>query len=164
MQDISPQGGDPLFFPSAEGKRFRRYSGAPLEARFTLKVSVDIGRLRRPGGLSVPTDRGKGDRTPSMVSCPLLTPHLPFEPSHRRCSAKLGLRGLGSVRRADFGTLLCPEFSLRKAPRITVRGQTVQSVRLVLRKAPLRSRVCPWAANAPVGPSHLDARPKGVAS
>ena len=36
-------------FPSAEGKRFRRYSGAPLEARFTLKVSVDIGRLRRPG-------------------------------------------------------------------------------------------------------------------
>ena len=56
------------------------------------------------------------------------------------------------MRRADFGTLLCPEFSLRKAPRITVRGQTVQSVRLVLRKAPLRSRVCPWSTKRPCGP------------
>ena len=29
-----------------------------LEARFTLEVSVDNGRLRRPG-VSVPTDKGK---------------------------------------------------------------------------------------------------------
>lgn len=31
---------------------------SPLEARFTLEVSVDNGRLRRPG-VSVPTDKGK---------------------------------------------------------------------------------------------------------
>ena len=37
---------------------FRRSRGSPLEARFTLEVSVDNGRLRRPG-VSVPTDKGK---------------------------------------------------------------------------------------------------------
>lgn len=36
----------------------RRYSGSPLEARFTLEVSVDNGRLGQPG-VSVPTDKGK---------------------------------------------------------------------------------------------------------
>ena len=33
-----------------------------------------------------------------------------------------------------------------------VRGQTVQGVRLVLRKAPLRSWVCPWSTRRPCGP------------
>ena len=88
-----------------------------------------------------------------MVSCPLLTP-LTFlcaaTPFGR--AAKRGLRGLGSVRRADFGTLLCPEFTLRDLPRITVRGQTVQGVRLVLRKAPLRSSVDPWSTKRHCGP------------
>ena len=56
------------------------------------------------------------------------------------------------MRRADFGTLLCPEFTLRSSPRITVRGQTVQGVRLVLRKAPLRSSVDPWSTRRPCGP------------
>ena len=95
----------------------------------------------------------KGDRTPGMVSCPLLTP-LTFlcaaTPFGR--AAKRGLRGLGSVRRFAFGTLLCPEFTLRSSPRITVRGQTVQGVRLVLRKAPLRSMVCPWSTKRHCGP------------
>ena len=81
-----------------------------------------------------------------MSTSPLLTP-LTFGRA-----AKRGLRGLGSVRRADFGTLLCPEVSLRDLPRITVRGQTVQSVRLVLRKAPLRSSVDPWSTKRPCGP------------
>ena len=88
-----------------------------------------------------------------MVSCPLLTP-LTFlcaaTPFGR--AAKRGLRGLGSVRRFAFGTLLCPEFTLRSSPRITVRGQTVQGVRLVLRKAPLRSMVCPWSTKRHCGP------------
>ena len=52
--------------PSAAVKSFFELSrnfGAPeamsaLEARFTLEVSVDNGRLRRPG-VSVPTDKGK---------------------------------------------------------------------------------------------------------
>ena len=56
------------------------------------------------------------------------------------------------MRRADFGMLLCPEFPLRKPPRITVRGQTVQSGSVLLRKAPLRSRMCPWSTRRPCGP------------
>ena len=56
------------------------------------------------------------------------------------------------MRRADFWTLLCPEFPLRDLPRITVRGRTVQGVRLVLRKAPLRSSVDPWSTKRHCGP------------
>ena len=56
------------------------------------------------------------------------------------------------MRRADFGTLSGPEFTLRDLPRITVRGQTVQGVRLVLRKAPLRSSVNPWSTRRHCGP------------
>ena len=88
-----------------------------------------------------------------MVSCPLLTP-LTFlcaaTPFGR--AAKRGLRGLGSVRRADFGTLLDPEFTLREPPRITVRGQTVQGDGVLLRKAPLRSSADPWSPKRPCGP------------
>ena len=88
-----------------------------------------------------------------MVSCPLLTP-LTFlcaaTPFGR--AAKRGLRGLGSVRRADFGTLSDPEVSLRDLPRITVRGQTVQGGGVPLRKAPLRSRVAPWSTKRICGP------------
>ena len=68
------------------------------------------------------------------------------------CSETRGYVGLGSVRRADFGTLLCPEFTLRELPRITVRGQTVQGVRLALRKAPLPSRIYPWSTERPCEP------------
>ena len=56
------------------------------------------------------------------------------------------------MRRADFGTLLCPEFTLRDLPRITVRGQTVQGDGGTLRKAPLPSRMCPWSTKRPCGP------------
>ena len=88
-----------------------------------------------------------------MVSCPLLTP-LTFlcaaTPFGR--AAKRGLRGLGSVRRFAFGTLLCPEFTLRGSPRITVRGQTVQGGSVLLRKAPLPSSVLPWSTKRHCGP------------
>ena len=94
--------------------------------------------------------KGTGHR---MVSCPLLTP-LTFlcaaTPFGR--AAKWGLRGLGSVRRFAFGTLLCPEFTLREPPRITVRGQTVQGGGVLLRKAPLPSRMCPWSTKRHCGP------------
>ena len=83
---------------------------------------------------------------------PLDTPLTFRWPLSKAFAAKRGLRGLGSVRRAGFGTLLCPEFPLRSSPRITVRGQTVQGVRLVLRKAPLRSRMCPWSTKRHCGP------------
>ena len=93
---------------------------------------------------------GTGHR---MVSCPLLTPltvlcaATPFGRAAIR-----GLRGLGSVRRADFGTLSDPEVSLRDLPRITVRGQTVQGGGVALRKAPLPSRVYPWSTKRHCGP------------
>ena len=83
---------------------------------------------------------------------PLDTPLTFRWPLSKAFAAKRGLRGLGSVRRADFGTLLCPEFPLRSSPRITVRGQTVQGGSVPLRKAPLRSRVCPWSSKRPCGP------------
>ena len=88
-----------------------------------------------------------------MSTSPLLTP-LTFllALTHRRCAAKRGLRGLGSVRRFAFGTLLCPEFPLRYPPRITVRGQTVQGGSVLLRKAPLRSSVDPWSTRRHCGP------------
>ena len=141
-----------LSLPSAEGKRYRRYSGSPLEARFTLKVSVDSGRLRRPG--EPPSGGGdKRGQGHQMVPLPPLdSPKPSFALTHRRCAAKRGLRGLGSVRRFAYGTLLCPEVTLRKPPRITVRGQTVQSGSVLLRKAPLRSRMCPWSTRRPCGP------------
>ena len=83
---------------------------------------------------------------------PLDSPKPSFALTHRRCAAKRGLRGFGSVRRAAFGTHCCPEFTLRKPPRITVRGQTVQSACFALRTAPLRSRVYPWSSERPCGP------------
>ena len=104
-------------------------------------------------GCRCPPTGAKGDRTPSMVSCPLLTP-LTFlcaaTPFGR--AAKRGLRGLGSVRRLAYGWLLCPEVSLRDLPRMTVRGQTVQGGGETLRKAPLRSMVYPWSTRRPCGP------------
>ena len=83
---------------------------------------------------------------------PLDSPKPSFEPLSEAFAAKRGLRGLGSVRRAGFGPLLCPEVSLRYPPRISVRGQTVQGGGVPLRKAPLRSRVCPWCTKRPCGP------------
>ena len=87
-----------------------------------------------------------------MVSCPLLTPLTFLRDAQQSFASKRGLRGLGSGRRADFWTHGRPEFPLRKPPRITVRGQTVQGVRLVLRKALLPSMVYPWSTRRPCGP------------
>ena len=94
----------------------------------------------------------KGDRTPGMVSCPLLTP-LTFLLSRDslRSRGETGVRGLGSGRRADFGTLSSPEFPLRGLPRMTVRGHPVQGGGVPLRKAPLPSRVYPWSTKRPCG-------------
>ena len=70
--------------------------------------------MGRPGIAAVPTAGAKGDvghlRFPMS---PLDTPLTFRWPLSEAFAAKRGLRGLGSVRRADFGTLLCPEVSLR---------------------------------------------------
>ena len=87
-----------------------------------------------------------------MVSCPLSTPLTFLCADTSEMCSETGVRGLGSVRRADLGMLLCPEFTLRKPPRITVRGQTVQSDNVLLRKAPLQSKMCPWSTRRPCGP------------
>ena len=94
--------------------------------------------------------RGQGHR---MVPLPPLdSPKPSFALTHRRCAAKRGLRGLGSVRRADFGTLSGPEVSLRDLPRITVRGHSVQGGGVLLRKTLLRSSVVSWSSKRPCGP------------
>ena len=67
------------------------------------------------------------------------------------CS-ETGVRGLGSVRFPAYMRLYCPEFSLRKAPRMTVRGHPVQGVCFLLRKAPLRSMVYSWSTKRICGP------------
>ena len=104
-------------------------------------------------GLSAPADRGKRGKGHRMVPFPPLdSPKPSFEPLSKAFAAKRGKRRLGSVRRFAYGTLLCPEVTLRKPPRITVRGQTVQSGSVLLRKAPLRSRMCPWSTRRPCGP------------
>ena len=99
----------------------------------------------------------RGQDTKHGFLSPLDSPYLPLRRDALRLRGETGvtgarLRGLGSGRRFAHGTLLAPEFTLRKAPRITVRGQTVQSVRFVLQKAPLRSRIVPWSTRRPCGP------------
>ena len=105
------------------------------------------------GGDAVSTAGAKGDvghlRFPMS---PLDTPLTFRWPLSEAFAAKRGKRGLGSVRRAGSGTLLCPEVTLRKPPRITVRGQTVQGGVVPLRKALLPSSVDPWSTERPCGP------------
>ena len=106
-----------------------------------------------PAEMPVFTGGNKRGIRHRMVSYPPLdSPSSSFALTHRRCAAKRELRGLGSVRRADFRTLLCPEFPLRYPPRMTVRGHSVHGVRLALRQAPLRSSVDPWSTKRPCGP------------
>ena len=142
----------PLFFPQ------QRASGSADTAVRRWRRKTPYLRARRMaacGGrecrrLAAETKGGKGT---IWFPCPLLTPpNPPLRRDSLRSRGETGVRGLGSGRRADFGTLLDPEFSLRKAPRITVRGQTVQGGGVPLRKAPLRSRVCPWSTKRPCGP------------
>ncbi len=119
---------------------------------FTLDVSVHIGRLRRPGRAGVHRREQEGTGHQTWFPIPSRLPLPSFALTHRRCAAKRELRELGSVRRFAFGTLLCPEFTLRDLPRMTVRGHSVHGVRLALRQAPLRSRACPWSTRRPRGP------------
>ena len=63
-----------------------------------------------------------------------------------------GEMGLGSVRFSAYMWLSCPEFRLRGLPRIPVRGHSVQGGRVLLRKAPLPSRVYPWSTRRHCGP------------
>ena len=101
--------------------------------RLAAETRGDVGHLRFP-------------------MSPLDTPLTFRWPLSKAFAAKRGRRGLGSVRRFAYGTLLCPEVTLRKPPRITVRGRTVQGGSVPLRKALLPSRACPWSTKRPCGP------------
>ena len=86
-----------------------------------------------------------------MVSCPLLTP-LTFLLSRDalRLRGETGVRGLGSGRRTDFGLLLCPEFTLREAPRMTVRGHPVQGANAVAAKSSASIKGCALEHQTPL--------------
>ena len=115
-----------------------------------------------PAGSAVPTAGekcrrpaagAKGGKGTVWFPCPLLTP--PNPPLHRdslRSRGETGVRERNSGRQCAYGQLLGPEVSLRDLPRMTVRGQTVQGVCFLLRKAPLRSMVYSWSTKRPCGP------------
>ena len=135
------------------------------EGDFTPSEGVVIGRLRRPG---MPPSGGGDKRGQGhhMVPLPpldspktLLCAATPFGRA-----AKREKRGLGSVRRADLGTLLCPEFSLRKPQRCQCAAIRCRATAFCCEKLRFDQGCALGAPDAPVGPSHLDARPKGVAS
>ena len=160
MQDISPQGGEHLSFSLSRGQAVppiqRCAAGGEIYAQserghWPPSAAGSAGVHRREcRRLAAETKGGKGT---IWFPCPLLTPpNPPLRRDSLRSRGETGETGLGSVRRTDFGTLLGPEFSLRKAPRITVRGHPVQGGGVPLRKAPLRSRVYPWSTKRPCGP------------
>ena len=107
----------------------------------------------RRGDCRCPPTGAKGGKGTVWFPCPLLTPpNPPLRRDSLRSRGETGVRGLGSGRLSAYGTLYRPEFTLRKPPRITVRGQTVQGGSVLLRKAPLPSRVYPWSTKRPCGP------------
>ena len=115
--------------------------------------SEGVENCRRPAagnaGVHRREQKGTGHR---MVSCPLLTPLTFLCADTSEMCSETGVREHDSGRLSAYGTLYCPEFTLRDLPRITVRGQTVQSVCVPLRKAPLPSSVDPWSTKRHCGP------------
>ena len=160
MQDISPQGGECPSFSLSRGQAVPpiQRCAAGGEKRPVLgreewppAAAGNAGVHRREcRRLAAETKGGKGT---IWFPCPLLTPpNPPLRRDALRLRGETGVRGLGSGRRADFGTLLGPEFSLRKAPRITVRGHPVQGDSVPLRKTSLPSSVGPWSTKRICGP------------
>ena len=148
------------FLPSADGKPppiQRLAAGGEIYALPGRGMFAMTWRGQWPssaaGECRCPPAGAKGGKGTVWFPCPLLTPpNPPLDATPFGRAAKRGMRGLSSVRRFAYGTLLCPEFSLRETPRITVRGHPVQGVCFPLRKAPLRSRVCSWSSKRPCGP------------
>ena len=143
MQDISPQGGERPSFSRSRGQAVPpiQRCAAGGEKRPVLgreewppAAAESAGVHRRDcRRLAAETKGGKGT---IWFPCPLLTPpNPPLRRDSLRSRGETGETGLGSVRRTDFGTLLGPEFTLRDLPRISVRGQTVQSASAVAAKS-----------------------------
>ena len=97
--------------------------------------------------------RGQGHR---MVPLPPLdSPKPSFALTHRRCAAKRGLRGLGSVRRAGFGRLSGPEFTLRDLQRCQCAARRCRALDLRCEKLRFHQVLYLGAPNVPVGSSHF---------
>ena len=111
------------------------YTSADTAARRWRRLYALGGRGEGPpsaAGECRAHGRGKrGQDTRYGFLSPLDSPYLPLAATPFGRAAKRELRGLGSGRRADFGTLSGPEVSLRKPPRITVRGHSVQGANAV---------------------------------
>ncbi len=158
MQDISPQGGERPSFSLSRGQAVppiqRCAAGGEIYAQserghWPPSAAGSAGVHRREcRRLAAETKGGKGT---VWFPCPLLTPpNPPLRRDSLRSRGETGETGLGSVRRADFGALLCPEFSLRKAPRITVRGQTVQGANAVAAKSSASIKGVPLEHQTPL--------------
>ena len=107
----------------------------------------------RRRGTPCPRRRAKGGKGTGWFPCPLLTPpNPPLRRDALRLRGETGVTGARFRASGGFGTLSGPEFTLRKPPRITVRGQTVQGGGVLLRKAPLRSSAVSWSTKRPCGP------------
>ena len=107
----------------------------------------------RRGDCRCPPTGAKGGKGTVWFPCPLLTPpNPPLRRDSLRSRGETGVRGLGSGRLSAYGTLYRPEFTLRKPPRITVRGQMVQGGGVPLRKAPLQSSAVSWSTRRHCGP------------
>ena len=106
-----------------------------------------------PAGMPPPGGGGKRGIRHRMVSYPPLdSPSSSLGRDSLRSRVETGEMGLGSVRFSAYMWLSCPEFRLRGLPRIPVRGHSVQGGRVLLRKAPLPSRVYPWSTRRHCGP------------
>ena len=81
---------------------------------------------------------------------PLDTPLTFRWPLSKAFAAKREKRGLGSVRRGAYGTLYCPEFTLRSSPRITVRGHPVQNAHPVAAKSSASIKGVPLEQQTPL--------------
>ena len=158
MQDISPQDGEHLSFFLSRGQAVppiqRCAAGGEIYAQserghWPPSAAGSAGVHRREcRRLAAETKGGKGT---IWFPCPLLTPpNPPLRRDSLRSRGETGETGLGSVRRTDLGTLLGPEFSLRKAPRITVRGQTVQGANAVAAKSSASIKGVPLEHQTPL--------------
>ena len=172
MQDISPQGGECPSFSLSRGQAVPpiQRCAAGGEKRPVLgreewppAAAGNAGVHRREcRRLAAETKGGKGT---IWFPCPLLTPpNPPLRRDALRLRGETGVRGLGSGRRADFGMLLCPEFTLRDLQRCQCAAIRCRATAFRCEKLRFDQGLRLGAPNASVGPSLLDARPKGVAS
>ena len=118
--------------------------------------------LPPPGGGRCPPTGAKGDRTPNMVSCPLLTP-LTFLWTRLPAVARLNARGpQGRLVLQGYTLDRSGAFRSGELPPCTVWPRTV--MRGGLRKVNSGSDSVPKSARRTEPSPRFAARPKGVAA